>query len=161
MKRFAMIFLVILLFTALSKSQDFKADLTRINQTYAKLNKLSQKISYKFYASHTSDKVLENEDGEFKKNGARTYSKFGFIEQIAGNDMRIFIDNTKKTIAVDNIKKTGKKQKSIQNDLLQFNLDSISKTCKSINFKKTGETEAAYTFKFEKGDYTSVNLLFS
>lgn len=145
-----------ILFFKVGVAQNAAQDFKKINQSYAKYDKLSMDIEYLYYQDENKKEATQVKKGSFKKNEKKIVSNLIGITTIQNERYMWMIDNENKAIVVS-------KPKISFDITMALPIDSMLKMCSSVNFKELSKKENSYQLNFNKNadNYKSITVTYN
>ena len=157
MARLLLIYFVLIGTSTTLFSQNFKADLEKMQEVYSSANEFYAKINVKAYTDGINGKPAIEKKAIIKKSGKRYLYTLDQITMLMNNEYLIMVNNDEKVIIFEEIEEA--EQPSV-NQIVAPNLDSILSEYKSVEYKGVVSGDKHYVVQNEKGPIDKVELFF-
>lgn len=140
--------LALLFVCTLVKAQTASKDFVLINEAYAKAKSVSMQVNYTLFKSWSSNDILQKQTGEMKWKGPnQLYTRIGESETFRFSDYLMSVNHENKRVMLMAV--VGNDNNS-QSKTSFGKIDTLLKFCKTVDYSKEPDGNAAYTLTFDK-----------
>jgi len=146
-----LILLLSLLISLFATAQDISTDFAKVNNNYAKHDKLSMNVTYSVVDKKTNV-TLEKTEGYILKNGEQYCRKIGNTTSIVSATYNLVVNDDNNTIVLSPILNDKKEIPEISPEYIT----EMVKICTDIKREEIGNNLVKYTLKYSSFQYEKV-----
>lgn len=137
-------------------AQVARDDFARINQAYLRATQFAMNVTYRYYANHTSNRVLESSSGFIRRSGDRLASKQFGLEVVNTDWCKVSVDSESKAIFISDPDSLSRL------NVVAVKIDSVLQLCRGVRYARVSDGQGRYTLQLPRpSELESVEIYFN